>query len=101
MPPRKKQKTNSGDALAVASTNVVVPTAPRRMTRAATKAATGNTTQAAAAVDGEKMSLVVTSRPKATTAGPDTSKRIVRKGRLQALPDLPLEIQCEVRITQF
>ncbi|EIW59875.1 uncharacterized protein TRAVEDRAFT_47177 [Trametes versicolor FP-101664 SS1] len=96
MPPRKKQKTNSGDALAVASTNVVVPTAPRRMTRAATKAATGNTTQAAAAVDGENMSLAATSRPKATTAGPDTSKRIVRKGRLQALPDLPLEIQCEI-----
>ncbi len=81
MPPRKKQKTNSGDALAVASTNVVVQTAvPRRVTRAATKAV--STTQSAA------------------IAVPDTAKRIVRKGRLQALPDFPLEIQFLVDTTR-
>lgn len=83
MPPRKKQKTNSGDALAVATTNVVVQTVPCRMTTAATKAI--GTTQAAAVV-GEN----------ASHAASDNPKRIVRKGRLEALPDLPLEIQFEV-----
>ncbi|KAL1940716.1 hypothetical protein VTO73DRAFT_7757 [Trametes versicolor] len=83
MPPRKKQKTNAAGQ-----------TAPRRTTRAATKA--DSTTQAAAAAAGKNASPAVTGGSKSNTTAPDSSKRIFFKGRLQALPDLPLEVQFEI-----
>ncbi|OJT13655.1 hypothetical protein TRAPUB_9754 [Trametes pubescens] len=91
MPPRKKQRIDDGgDAppLAVAS-------APRRTTRAsAAKAAQADS---ADAVAHDPPVQAVRRKAKAKPVDPDTSKRVVRKGRLQTLPDLAVEIQLEAR----
>ncbi len=76
--PRKKQRTD-GNPEADATSVVVVA---RPMARAPTEATVG---QPRAAVGEEALPVVETRR----------LKRAARRGRLQALPDLPLDIQFE------
>lgn len=81
MPPRKKQRTDSG-ALPVAAV-------PRRTTRASAKAAQAGIVAGAPCA-------VTNTKEKTKAAAPIRGKRIVQKGRLQTLPDLAVEVQLEV-----
>ncbi|KAI0367577.1 hypothetical protein BV20DRAFT_1123395 [Pilatotrama ljubarskyi] len=89
MPPRKKQKTAADDTPA-ASTSAV-PT--RRMTRATTRAQSNAQHQS----NPRRQRLPAKKAAKeAFNANGQATKRIVRKGRLQSLPDFALEIQLEI-----
>ncbi|EIW59894.1 uncharacterized protein TRAVEDRAFT_71786 [Trametes versicolor FP-101664 SS1] len=81
MPPRKKQRTDSG-ALPVAAV-------PRRTTRASAKAAQAGIVAGAPCA-------VTNTKEKTKAAAPIRGKRVVQKGRLQTLPDLAVEVQLEI-----
>lgn len=88
MPPRKKQRID-GDAL------LPVAVAPRRTTRASTKAA-----RAGGIIVAEDPPVVANRKAKVKMAQ-DTSKRVFRKGGLlQTLPDLALDVQLEASRTE-
>ncbi|KAI0367578.1 hypothetical protein BV20DRAFT_970341 [Pilatotrama ljubarskyi] len=90
MPPRKRQKTDTDDTPASTSS---VPT--RRVTRAAARGLSS--------AHQQSTSSARRPRPAAKKVINDTlhadappMKRVVRKGRLQLLPDLALEVQLEI-----
>lgn len=83
MPPRKKQRTD-GD---------VLPVAPRRTTRASTKAALADGSVA------EHSPVIAKTKAKGKSAGQGTSTCIVGKGGLRTLLDLALDVQFEASDT--
>lgn len=90
MPPRKKQRID-GDA------SLPVAVAPRRTTRASTKAA-----RAGGVIVAEDPPSGVANRKAKVKMTQDTSKRVVRKGGLlPTLPDLALDVQLEASRTEL
>ncbi|KAI0371224.1 hypothetical protein BV20DRAFT_1017169 [Pilatotrama ljubarskyi] len=93
MPPRKKQKTDADHTQAASSTTEsAVPT--RRVTRASTRGQSNVQQQPSTR---RKRSVAKKATSDALHAdAPPAAKRIVRKGRLQSLPDFALEVQLEI-----